>query len=66
MLEYVKVILQKVSFDKRLFTKELRKATIQLMPEEVEVLREWCYNKFEQFATILNECFGANSALVAS
>lgn len=46
MLEYVKTILEKVSFDVRLFEKELRKAFKLLVPEELEQLRRWCYTRF--------------------
>lgn len=41
MLEYTKTILQKVSFDVRLFTKELKKAVSRLMPSEIEELKIW-------------------------
>lgn len=46
MLEYIKIILQKVSFDHRLFEKELRKAIRMLMPEEIKKLKLWCYERF--------------------
>lgn len=61
MLEYVKTILQKVSFDPVLFEKELRKSiSVYLMPREVEQLREWCYRAFyhsERHADIIDFCF---------
>jgi len=41
MLEYTKTILQKVSFDVKLFTKELKKAVSRLMPSEIEELKVW-------------------------
>lgn len=40
-MEYTKTILQKVSFDVRLFTKELKKAVSRLMPSEIEELKIW-------------------------
>ena len=46
MLEYFKTILSKVSFDKRLFEKELRKAIKSLVSKELEELKNWCYIKF--------------------
>jgi len=46
MLEYVKNILTKVSFDKHLFEKELFKSAKSLMPDELLQLREWCYSNF--------------------
>jgi len=47
MLEYTKTILQKVSFDSRLFTRELKKAISRLLPSEVEELKYW----LQQFTT---------------
>lgn len=41
MLEYTKTVLKKVSFDRRLFSKELKKAISNLLPEEVEELKLW-------------------------
>lgn len=46
MLEYCKTILAKVSFDRRLFEKELRKAIKSLVTDELEELKMWCYEKF--------------------
>ena len=58
MLEYFKTILSKVSFDKRLFEKELRKAIKALIPDEVLELKEWCYAKFgARYEPILISCF---------
>lgn len=58
MLEYVKLILQKVSFDKKLFEKELKKAIASLINDEVQLLKTWCYEKFGQsYALILHRCF---------
>lgn len=41
MLEYTKTVLQKVSFDAKLFSKELQKALSRLLPHEVEELKRW-------------------------
>ena len=58
MLKYVKTILTRVSFDARLFEKELRKAIKMLVGEEIRELRDWCYNQFgNQHQAILNRCF---------
>ncbi|MDX5348593.1 MAG: hypothetical protein LPJ89_08025 [Hymenobacteraceae bacterium] len=58
MLEYIKTILSKVSFDKKLFEKELKKSLKVLVEEEVEELRKWCYDKFaNSYPTILNQVF---------
>lgn len=58
MLNYVKTVLSKVSFDARLFEKELRKAIKVLIGEEVNDLRNWCYARFgSEHEAILNRCF---------
>lgn len=58
MLEYFKTILSKVSFDRWLFEKELRKAINSLIPEEIKTLRDWCYDQFGQiYESVLNKCF---------
>jgi len=58
MLDYVKLILRKVSFDSALFEKELRKAICALVEHEVEELKNWCYSQFyETHSGILNKCF---------
>ena len=44
MLEYSKTVLRKVSFDALLFCKELKKALLTLLPEEVEELKVWLEN----------------------
>ena len=41
MLEYTKTVLQKVSFDARLFSRELKKAIDRLLPSELVELKEW-------------------------
>ena len=51
MLEYVKTILKKVSFDRKLFEKELKKAIKVLVPKDLKELKKWCY---EQFGNVYN------------
>ncbi len=41
MLDYYKTVLQKVSFDVKLFSKELKKAISRLLPHEIEELKYW-------------------------
>jgi hypothetical protein len=41
MLEYTKTVLKKVSFDTKLFCKELKKAVQRLLPAEIEELKFW-------------------------
>lgn len=47
MLEYTKTVLKKVSFDTRLFSKELKKAISNLLPHEIDELKLW----LQQFIT---------------
>ncbi len=46
MLELCKEILTKVSFDKSLFTKELKKALRWIKADEITAFREWCLIMF--------------------
>lgn len=57
MLNYAKTVLSRVSFDSRLFEKELRKAIKLLIAEELLELKRWCYANFGKYLTILNRCF---------
>ena len=57
MLEYCKTVLAKVSFDKSLFEKELKKALQSLIPEEIKQLKEWCYSNFSEHQLILETHF---------
>ena len=41
MLDYTKTILQKVSFDAKLFAKEVKKAAALLLPAEIQELKIW-------------------------
>ena len=64
MLEYVKTILLKVSFDKMLFEKELRKAFKVLVQEEIQQLKQWCYEKFSgMYLLILNKVFSKSASV---
>jgi len=59
MLEYFKTILSKVSFDRKLFEKELKKAIKALVPIEVLQLRDWCYRNFGHLhPAVLQTYFG--------
>jgi hypothetical protein len=48
MFEYTKAVLSKVSFDVRLFSKELKKAITRLLPHEIEELAIWLDSLIEQ------------------
>lgn len=59
MLDYTKEILQKVSFDIKLFEKELLKSIKYLASEEIRSLKKWCYKTFgdTSFRRIMQRCF---------
>ena len=58
MLDYIKYILDKVSFDPHLFEKELRKNTRDLIKEDLLELKRWCYENFStKHDNILKRCF---------
>ncbi len=59
MLEYTLDILEKVSFDASLFTKELQKALIRLQPHEIVELKiflDKLIQKKPQLEAYLNTC----------
>jgi hypothetical protein len=52
------MILRKVSFDRSLFEKELRKAISRLLEPEIPQLKEWCFANFSvRYRVVLNRCF---------
>ena len=58
MIEYVKTILQKVSFSTYLFERELRKGLRLILSTEVEEFKNWCYEMFGKVhQSILNRYF---------
>jgi hypothetical protein len=58
MLDYAKTILMKVSFDARLFEKELMKALTWLVPMEKEALKEWCFAEYgHMYGALIKRCF---------
>ena len=63
MLKYTKEILTKVSFDAKLFEKELKKAIKLLIPGEINELKQWCYKEFGKlYSVLINRCFKLYSA----
>lgn len=48
MIEYVKIILLKVSFDRMLFEKELIKGLRMVRNEDLLELKYWCYEEFSE------------------
>ncbi len=60
MLEFTKSILTKVSFDRLLFKKELKKAAKWLTKEELQHLKTWCQQRFGTiYGDVINETFAA-------
>ena len=57
MLEFSKKILSKVSFDKNLFRKELRKSIVWLNKKEVITLKIWALTTFSQYKNTILEVF---------
>ena len=60
MLEMSKKILMSVSFDKKLFRKELAKSIRWIKREERLLLKAWCLAMFgNQYGDIIQEVFNA-------
>ena len=57
MFEMSKLILQRVSFDKKLFRKELLKALKWLQPKEKTLLYAWCLANFGMYRDVVIEVF---------
>lgn len=58
MLEYTKTVLQKVSFNRELFSKELGKAFKWLHKEELILLQAWCVVTFsDTYQDVISEAF---------
>lgn len=64
MLELCKEILAKVSFDRYLFQKELKKAIKWIKsPSELSQLKAWCIREFgEKYPTIIERTFSTAMA----
>tara|TARA_B100001142_G_scaffold308384_1_gene339881 strand:- start:5765 stop:5950 length:186 start_codon:yes stop_codon:yes gene_type:complete len=57
MLEFSKRILSKVSFDKKLFKKELSKSIRWLNQKEILTLKIWTLTTFSQYKDTILEVF---------
>ena len=55
MVAYTKNILERVSFDPKLFCKELEKALKMLLPYEIEQLTDWLLN-YTKLKPELKQC----------
>lgn len=58
MFEYTKTILKKVSFNRELFAKELKKSFRFLKREEILALQVWCIATFGHiYGDVITEVF---------
>jgi hypothetical protein len=65
MLEFCKTVLVKVSFDKALFAKELKKSVRWLKRSEIHTLKDWCLKRYgEIYGDLIHTTF-SNQALIA-
>lgn len=60
MLEFSKQILSKVSFDRNLFHKELKKSISWLKNDDIEKLKIWCLSSFIFYNDLIIEVFESN------
>ena len=60
MLDYSKTLLNKVSFDRRLFKKELNKAISWIKKEDRLTLQIWCLATYgHRYKDVIVESFSA-------
>ena len=57
MLELSKQVLSKVSFDRNLFYKELKKSISWLKSEDVVILKIWCLSTFAVYKDLIIDAF---------
>ena len=57
MLEFSKKILEKVSFDKGLFRKELQKSLVWINKQETAALKIWALTYFSHYKETIQEVF---------
>jgi hypothetical protein len=58
MLEFCKNVLTKVSFDRKLFQKELKKSIKWLSKEDLLQLKSWCMQRFGgMYGDLIQETF---------
>jgi len=65
MLEFCKSVLSKVSFDRALFAKELKKSVTWLKKSEIQNLKDWCLNRYGHLYGDLIISTFSNQALIA-
>jgi hypothetical protein len=60
MLDFCKTVLTRVSFDRRLFAKELKKSFKWLSKEDAETLRQWAMAQYShKYAQLIGSTFAA-------
>lgn len=58
MLKYTEMVLQKVSFNKDLFTRELKKSLKWLKRDEAIILKSWCVLHFGSvYSDVIHDVF---------
>jgi hypothetical protein len=57
MFEFSKKVLQKVSFDRELFKKELSKSIKWLKKDEALLLKAWCLTTFVQYKDVIIDTY---------
>lgn len=63
MLEYTKLILKKVSFNRELFRKELKKSISWLKKDEILSLQSWCMITYgDIYGDVIRESFSGAAA----
>jgi len=61
MLEFSKLILDRMSFNENLFMKELRKLIIWSDSEGAGKLRDWCNENYgDQYGDKINDAFNSS------
>jgi len=63
-IRYAKEVLTKVSFEKNIFERELKKFLKIISPEQQSELELWCRDKFEKdHKAIINSAFPKKSSI---
>jgi hypothetical protein len=63
MLEYAKVILPIMSFNKDLFKNELKKCIGRLEEDQIQELYKWCNKNFKEiYPEVLSQAFARIAA----
>ena len=64
MLDFCKTVLIRVSFDRRLFAKELKKSFKWLSREDAETLRQWALAQYHhKYAKLIASTFAATHVM---